>query len=131
ERQRERYPAGGFVVTNPNCSTIMIALALAPLHAAFGVDAVVATTMQALSGAGYPGVASLDILDNVLPFIGGEEEKIESETIKILGDFESNAIKTAPIKVSAQCHRVNVADGHMVAARIKLKQHASLDDLRK
>ena len=78
QRQREKYPQGGFIVTNPNCSTIMLALALAPLHAAFGVEACVATTLQALSGAGYPGVASLDIVDNVLPFIGGEEEKIET-----------------------------------------------------
>src|SRR5438045_1153444 len=85
ERQRNKYPRGGFIVTNPNCSTIMLVLALAPLHAAFGVEATIATTLQALSGAGYPGVASLDILDNVLPYIGGEEEKIETETTKILG----------------------------------------------
>ena len=90
-RQRQRYPSGGFIVTNPNCSTIMLALALAPLHASFGVSAVVATTLQALSGAGYPGVASLDILDNVLPYIGGEEEKIETETTKILGRFVDDA----------------------------------------
>src|SRR5919199_4499526 len=78
----------GFIVTNPNCSTIALALALAPLHARFGIEAVVATTMQAISGAGYPGVAALDITDNVLPYIGGEEEKIESETLKILGRAE-------------------------------------------
>src|SRR5687768_6442536 len=83
KQQRNKYSKGGFIVTNPNCSTIMIALALAPLHAAFGVESCVATTLQALSGAGYPGVASLDIIDNVLPFIGGEEEKIEIETTKI------------------------------------------------
>src|SRR5205823_11560200 len=83
----------GFIVTNPNCSTVMLALALAPLHARFGVEAVVATTMQALSGAGYPGVASLDVNDNVLPFIDGEEEKIESETLKILGRFDGAKIK--------------------------------------
>lgn len=85
EAQRQKLGGRGFIVTNPNCSTIMLALALAPLHASFGVNAVVATTMQALSGAGYPGVSSLDILDNVLPFIAGEEEKIEQETGKILG----------------------------------------------
>jgi len=129
-RQRSGFPSGGFIVTNPNCSTIGLVLALAPIHLAFGVEATIATTLQAISGAGYPGVASLDILDNVLPYIGGEEEKIETETTKILGSFESNAIKTAGMKVSAQCHRVNVADGHMVSARVKLKQHASLDDLR-
>src|SRR5678816_2018971 len=130
ERQRQRYPAGGYIVTNPNCSTIMIALALAPLHAAFGVESCVATTMQALSGAGYPGVASLDILDNVLPYIGGEEEKIESETRRILGKLERERVTYAEMAVSAQCHRVNVADGHMAAIRIKLKRHAELEQLR-
>jgi aspartate-semialdehyde dehydrogenase len=130
ERQRSQYPRGGFIVTNPNCSTIMLALALAPLHAAFGVEATVATTLQALSGAGYPGVASLDILDNVLPHIGGEEEKIETETTKILGRFNDALIETAPMAVSAQCHRVNVADGHMAAVRVKLVRKATLDDVR-
>src|SRR5262249_31367879 len=93
-RQRQRYTSGGYIVTNPNCSTIMLALALAPLNASFGVSAVVATTLQALSGAGYPGVASLDILDNVLPYIGGEEEKIETETTKILGRCVDARIET-------------------------------------
>ena len=129
-KQRHRYPSGGYIVTNPNCSTIMIALALAPLHAAFGVEAAVCTTLQALSGAGYPGVASLDIIDNVLPYIGGEEEKIESETTKILGKFVGDQIETSPMKVSAQCHRVNVSDGHMAAVRITLKRTASISDLR-
>ena len=130
ERQRGTYPKGGFIVTNPNCSTIMIALALAPLHAAFGVESCVATTLQALSGAGYPGVASLDILDNVLPFIGGEEEKIETETVKILGCFNESCIDPAPMAVSAQCHRVNVADGHMAAVRVKFVRKPTLDALR-
>src|SRR2546426_6648053 len=120
--QRTRFPGGGFIVTNPNCSTIMIALALAPLHARFGVSAVIATTMQALSGAGYPGVASLDILDNVLPFIEGEEDKIEAETRKIMGNVNSDRIAAAQMKVSAQCNRVNVSDGHMAAVRVKLEQ---------
>ena len=130
ERQRSTYPKGGFIVTNPNCSTIMIALALAPLHAAFGVESCVATTLQALSGAGYPGVASLDILDNVLPFIGGEEEKIETETVKILGRLNESRIDLAPMAVSAQCHRVNVADGHMAAVRVKFARKPTLDALR-
>ena len=130
ERQRSRYPSGGFIVTNPNCSTIMIALALAPLHAAFGVEACVATTMQALSGAGYPGVASLDVIDNVLPYIGGEEEKIESETKKILGRFSESSIEEAPMAVSAQCHRVNVSDGHMAAVRVKFARKVELAELR-
>ena len=129
EGQRKRYPSGGYIVTNPNCSTIMIAMALAPLHATFGVEATVATTLQALSGAGYPGVASLDILDNVLPHIGSEEEKIETETVKILGRFRSDHIEHAPMKVSAQCHRVNVSDGHMAAIRVKLKSEVTVDDL--
>ncbi|HEX8493782.1 MAG TPA: aspartate-semialdehyde dehydrogenase [Pyrinomonadaceae bacterium] len=120
----------GLIVTNPNCSTIMLALVLAPLHARFGVEAVVATTMQALSGAGYPGVASLDVVDNVLPFIAGEEEKIESETLKILGQLKGERIAEAPIKISAQCHRVNVSDGHMAAVRVKLRKAASLTEVR-
>lgn len=127
--QRTLNKTGGFIVTNPNCSTIMLALALAPLHFSFGVETCVATTMQALSGAGYPGVASLDIADNVLPFIGGEEEKIESETTKILGRFADDRIELAPMAVSAQCNRVNVTDGHMAAVRVKLKRKAGRDEV--
>ncbi|HEY6231728.1 MAG TPA: aspartate-semialdehyde dehydrogenase [Pyrinomonadaceae bacterium] len=119
----------GYIVTNPNCSTIMLALALAPLHHKFGVQSVVATTMQALSGAGYPGVASLAISDNVLPFIDGEEEKIEQETLKILGRLEGAAIEAAPLAVSAQCHRVNVSDGHLAAVRVKFQSAATLADV--
>jgi aspartate-semialdehyde dehydrogenase len=129
ETQRQSNPSGGFIVTNPNCSTIMLALALAPLQDAFGVEAVAASTMQALSGAGYPGVASLDVVDNVLPFIESEEEKIESETTKILGRFAADRIEHAAMKVSAQCHRVNVSDGHMAAVRVKLRQSASLEEV--
>src|SRR6476660_2974775 len=129
-RQRQRYPSGGFIVTNPHCSTIMLVLALAPLHATFGIKSVVATTLQALSGAGYPGVASLDVIDNVLPHIGGEEEKIETETTKILGHCVDGRIETAPMAVSAQCHRVNVSDGHMAAVRVKLSRPAALNELR-
>ncbi len=120
----------GFIVTNPNCSTIVIAMALAPLHARFGVTSCIATTMQAISGAGYPGVASLDINDNVLPYIDGEEEKIESETVKILGRVSDGAISGAEMLVSAQCNRVNVTDGHMASVRVKLSRPASLDEVR-
>ena len=120
----------GYIVTNPNCSTIMLAMALAPLQAKFGVKSVIATTMQALSGAGYPGVPSLAISDNVLPFIEGEEEKIEQETVKILGKLEGAGIEDAPMAVSAQCHRVNVSDGHMAAVRVKLAQTAGIDDVK-
>ncbi|HEU4833010.1 MAG TPA: aspartate-semialdehyde dehydrogenase, partial [Pyrinomonadaceae bacterium] len=129
-RQRRRYASGGFIVTNPNCSTIMLALALAPLHATFGITSVVATTMQALSGAGYPGVASLDIIDNVLPHISGEEEKIEMETTKILGRLVNDQIEPAPVAVSAQCHRVNVADGHMAAVRVNFTRKPDPGELR-
>src|SRR5947208_4192025 len=120
----------GFIVTNPNCSAIVIVMALAPLHARFGVETCVVTTMQALSGAGYPGVASMDATDNVIPFIGGEEEKIEAETLKLLGRINGDAIEEARIEVSAQCNRVNVSDGHMASIRVKLSKEASLDQVR-
>jgi aspartate-semialdehyde dehydrogenase len=120
----------GFIVTNPNCSTIMLALALAPLDQQFGIECVIATTMQALSGAGYPGVASLAISDNVLPFIESEEEKIEQETLKILGQLNGETIDNAPMKVSAQCNRVNVSDGHMASVRVKFKNSPSLNDVK-
>src|SRR5258708_1519949 len=131
ERQKsERGFSTGYIVTNPNCSTIIMALALAPLHTKFGIDAVIATTMQAVSGAGYPGVPSLDVVDNVVPFIDGEEPKMESETRKILGKFGNNSFENAPFPVSAQCHRVNVADGHMVAVRVKLSKRVSIEEVR-
>jgi aspartate-semialdehyde dehydrogenase len=130
DQQRRHHASGGFIVTNPNCSTIMLVLALAPLHVAFGIEATVATTLQALSGAGYPGVASLDILDNVLPYIASEEEKIETETRKILGRIIDDRIADASIAVSAQCHRVNVMDGHMAAVRVKLRRKPSIAEVR-
>ncbi len=120
----------GFIVTNPNCSTVMIALALAPLAARFGIEAVAVTTLQAISGAGYPGVASLDITDNVVPFIANEEEKIERETRKILGRLDGGRVEPAPFVVSAQCHRVNVVDGHMAAVRVRLQRDADVPELR-
>jgi aspartate-semialdehyde dehydrogenase len=128
-RQGTSAAGGGFIVTNPNCSTIMLAMALAPLHARFGVEEVVATTLQAVSGAGYPGVASLDVADNVVPFIESEEEKIETETLKILGRFADGRIEDAPLRVSAQCHRVNVSDGHMAAVRVKLSRKAEPEEV--
>jgi aspartate-semialdehyde dehydrogenase len=120
----------GFIVTNPNCSAVVITLALAPLAARFGVEAVVVTTLQALSGAGYPGVASLDITDNVIPFIASEEEKIERETRKILGRLNGGTVDLAGFGVSAQCHRVNVVDGHMAAIRVKLARRPEPAGLR-
>jgi aspartate-semialdehyde dehydrogenase len=120
----------GFIVTNPNCSAIAIVIALAPLHKQFGITDCVVTTMQALSGAGYPGVPSLDATDNVIPFIGGEDEKVECETRKLLGVVSQGVVIDADMKVSAQCNRVNVTDGHMASIRVKLARAASLDEIR-
>ena len=130
QRAERDFENNGFIVTNPNCSTIMIALALAPLHARFGIEAALVTTMQALSGAGYPGVPSLDINDNVLPHISNEEEKIETETQKILGKMSGSSIEAAGFAVSAQCHRVNVSDGHMAAVRVKFSLTVELAEVR-
>ena len=129
-QRRQRGFDQGFIVTNPNCSAIAIVIALAPLHLKFGVTSCVVTTMQALSGAGYPGVPSLDATDNVIPFIGGEEEKVEAETVKLLGRFKDGAIENAAIKVSAQCNRVNVTDGHMASIRITLSQKPTIDEIK-
>lgn len=119
----------GKIVTNPNCSVIGIAMALKPLDDLFGVNFVSAVTLQALSGAGYPGVASMDILDNVIPFIGGEEAKIETEPLKILGRLEANTVTPHPMRLSAQCTRVSVADGHLACLSVKLKKRASRSEI--
>lgn len=129
QRTNREYDRG-FIVTNPNCSAIVIVMALAPLHAKFGVSACVVTTMQALSGAGYPGVASLDATDNVIPFIGGEDEKVETETRKILGEVSQGSAIESDMKVSAQCNRVNVTDGHMASIRVKLARPATITEMR-
>lgn len=128
-QRRNRGFDRGYLVTNPNCTTIGLAMALAPLHRAFGLEAVMMTSMQAISGAGYPGVASMDIVDNVMPFIGGEEEKCEVEPQKILGSFAGARIEPAPFKVSAQCNRVPVQDGHLESVRVKLARPASIEDV--
>lgn len=130
EQRRNRGFSGGYIVTNPNCSTINLALALAPLHARFGVEAVIATTIQAVSGAGYPGVASLDVIDNILPHIEGEEAKMEREPQKILGEYAHGQFAPAKFAVSAQCHRANVSDGHVVAVRVKFSRRAKLEEVR-
>jgi len=119
----------GQIATNPNCSTIVLALSLAPLKQ-FGIERVTATTMQAISGAGYPGVASMDINGNVIPYIGNEEEKMQSETQKILGDFTGDAVRPHAAKVSAQCNRVPVVDGHMVATCVGFQQKPPLAEIR-
>ena len=110
------------IVTNPNCSTIVMTLALAPLKQ-FGIKRIVATTLQAISGAGYPGVASMDITANVVPFIGGEEPKMESETQKILGDYADGEFRPLEAGVSAHCNRVPVVDGHMVCVSMDLSKN--------
>ena len=108
----------GQIVTNPNCSTIVLTMALGPLKQ-FGITRVVATTLQAISGAGYPGVPSMDIVGNVIPFIGGEEEKMQQETQKILGHFAGDHIEPLAAKVSAHCNRVAVVDGHTVTVSVE------------
>ena len=96
------------MVTNPNCSTIGLVMALKPLEERFGIEQIFVTTMQAVSGAGYPGVASMDILDNVMPYIGSEEEKMEAETLKLLGQLEGHAVTPLAAKITAHCNRVPV-----------------------
>jgi aspartate-semialdehyde dehydrogenase len=131
ELQRKRRPRGGYIVTNPNCSVMGMAIALAPLEKQFGVEAVHITTMQAISGAGFAGVASYAILDNVIPYIGGgEEEKIETEPRKILGGWSDHQFTDAPMKISAQVNRVPTIDGHLMTMSIKLRDQPSLDDVR-
>ncbi len=119
--QRKNRGWDGAIVTNPNCSTITMALGLAPLKQ-FGITKILAATMQAISGAGYPGMPSMDIVGNVVPFIGNEEEKMESETQKILGDFVDDKIVHLPAVVSAHCNRVAVIDGHMVTVSVELSE---------
>ena len=119
----------GQIVTNPNCSTIVLTMALAPLKQ-FGITRIVVTTMQAVSGAGYPGVPSMDILGNVVPYIGNEEEKMQQETQKILGDFSSDHIVPLSAKVSAHCNRVAVVDGHTITVSVELSSRPSESDLR-
>jgi aspartate-semialdehyde dehydrogenase len=124
ECQSWRRKSGGFVVTNSNCSAMGLVLALAPLHKRFELETVMAVTMQAVSGAGYPGVASLDILGNVIPYIAKEEEKMEEETRKLLGTLNGSGINLAPFKMSAQCNRVAVEDGHTESVSVKFKKTA-------
>jgi aspartate-semialdehyde dehydrogenase len=118
----------GAIVTNPNCSTIVLVMALAPLKQ-FGIKKVIVTTMQAVSGAGYPGVASLDILGNVVPFIGGEESKMESETQKILGSFEGGRIEPLDARVSASCNRVAVVNGHTICVSVEFEKKPSEQEI--
>lgn len=126
ERQRHRP---GALVTNPNCSTTGLVLALKPLLDAFGLEAVHVVTLQAASGAGYPGVASLDLLDNIIPYISGEEEKVESEPGKILGSYQDGAIVAREFPISATCTRVPVLDGHTECVSVKLREKPPVEEI--
>jgi len=129
ERQCWRKDSRGYIVTNPNCSAIGLVVALAPLHQKFGIESLFVTTMQAVSGAGYPGVASLDILGNVIPYIAKEEEKMEEETRKLLGRLDGDHVQDANFSMTAHCNRVAVEDGHTESVSVKLKQKATADEI--
>jgi len=130
ERQKAWRKGDGYIVTNPNCSTIGLAMAIAPIERTFGIEQLHVTTMQAISGAGYAGVPSYAILDNVIPFISGEEEKIESEPRKILGRWDGERFIDAPFRISAQTNRVPTIDGHLMTISLKLNGKADLDAIR-
>jgi aspartate-semialdehyde dehydrogenase len=130
QRAGRGFPAGGGIVTNANCSATFLAMALAPLHRSFGVKRASVVTMQAISGAGYRGVASMEILGNVVPHIAGEEEKLECETQKILGEWDGQAVSPARFPVSAQVNRVPVLDGHTEALSVELEGDPGLDEVR-
>jgi aspartate-semialdehyde dehydrogenase len=128
QQQRKRGWKGQ-IVTNPNCSTIVMTLALGPLKK-FGIERIMVSTLQAISGAGYPGVASMDIIANVIPFIGNEEEKIETETQKIMGDLVNGEFRPLASSVSAQCNRVPVVDGHLCCVSVQLKEKPGVAGIR-
>jgi len=129
-QQKRRGYTSGFMVTNPNCSTAGLVLVLKPLADAFGLDKVLIVTLQAISGAGYPGVPALDIQANVVPFVSGEEEKIESEPQKLLGRWDGSRFVEAGLGLSAHCNRVPVVDGHLECVSLSLKKTASLAEVR-
>ncbi len=129
ETQQWRKSSGGYIVTNPNCSAIGLVLALKPLEERFGIESLFVSTMQAISGAGYPGVASLDILGNVVPFIKNEEEKMQEEIGKLLGSLNGSSIRMLDAKVSAHCNRVAVEDGHTECVSVKLKKKATREEI--
>jgi aspartate-semialdehyde dehydrogenase len=124
EHQPTRKRSGGYIVTNPNCCAIGLVLPLAPLETRFGIDKLFVSTMQAVSGAGYPGVASLDILGNIIPYIKNEEEKLQEEVAKLLGSASTSGFQPAPLTLSAHCNRVAVVDGHTECISIKLRKPA-------
>jgi aspartate-semialdehyde dehydrogenase len=129
ETQPTRHTSGGYIITNPNCCAIGLVLPLAPLEARFGIDKLFVSTMQAISGAGYPGVASLDILGNVVPYIKNEEEKLQEEVAKLLGSATNDSFQPAALKLSAHCNRVAVLDGHTECVSIKLRTPATYEQI--
>jgi aspartate-semialdehyde dehydrogenase len=129
--QQKKRNWKGFIVTDPNCSTMHMTLALKPLYDDFGIKQIMVTTMQALSGAGYPGISSMDIIDNVIPYIKDEEEKMQTEPLKILGKLSGSDIKMADIAMSAQCNRVAVKHGHMECVNIKLGKKVEKEEIIK
>jgi aspartate-semialdehyde dehydrogenase len=129
EDQSWRKHSGGYIVTNPNCSAIGLVMALKPIQERFGIEQIFVTTMQAVSGAGYPGVPSMDILGNVVPFIKNEEQKMEEETLKLLGRLQGEQIVPLPARMSAHCNRVAVEDGHTESVSIKLGRSATREEL--
>jgi len=129
EEQPSRRDSGGYMVTNPNCSTIGLVMALKPLEERFGIDQIFVATMQAVSGAGYPGVPSMDILGNVIPYIGSEEEKMEAETLKLLGRLQGHAVTPLAARMTAHCNRVAVEDGHTESVSIKLATPATREEI--
>lgn len=131
ENQKKRFSGGGFIVTNPNCSTVVLSVALYPVYKNFGLERVIVTTMQAISGAGYPGVPSMDILGNIIPHIKDEEEKIETEPQKIFGELKNGRIEFADFKISAMCNRVPVRDGHTMTISFDTKKKAQREDIIK
>jgi aspartate-semialdehyde dehydrogenase len=129
-QQKNRGYNGGFIVTNPNCSTAGLVLVLKPLADIFGLEKLFVVTMQAVSGAGYPGVPSLDAIGNVVPFISGEEEKMETEPNKLLGKWDGNRFIDAGLGISAHCNRVPVVDGHTECVSVRLKKTATIAEVR-
>lgn len=128
QRQNRGYKKG-FIVTNANCSTTAMTIGLKPIFDAFGIETIQVSTMQAISGAGYPGLSSMDMLDNVVPYIGGEEEKMETESKKIFGTISGGKFVPAEMRVSAMCNRVHVLDGHTEAVSLKLASAATPEDV--
>jgi aspartate-semialdehyde dehydrogenase len=129
-QQRRLRDWSGCIVTNANCSATPLVMALKPLQAAFGVRKVMVTTMQAISGAGYPGLSSYDILDNAIPYIRGEEEKVQSETLKMLGRWDEGlGFTDAPMVVSAHCNRVATREGHLECASIEIERDADPEEV--